>query len=66
VSFVVDVFLFAQARAITSVQPSKKISENYFYSASNLPYAHGCELASSLLLIAQGSPQEGAVEIGNS
>jgi hypothetical protein len=31
-----------------------------------LPYAHGCELASSRILIAQGSPQEEAVEIGNS
>jgi hypothetical protein len=52
------------AQAITGVPRYKK--ENYFYSASNLPYAHGCELATSRILIAQGSPQEEAVEIGNS
>jgi hypothetical protein len=51
---------------MTSVPTRKKIVENYFYSASNLPYAHGCDLASSRILIAQGSLQEEAVEIGNS
>jgi hypothetical protein len=40
--------------------------ENYFYSASNFPYAHGCELASSRQLKAQASHREEAVEIGNS
>jgi hypothetical protein len=44
----------------------KKYFKNYFYSASNFPYAHGCELASSRILKAQGSSQEEAVEIGNS
>jgi hypothetical protein len=39
---------------------------NYFYYASNFPYAHGCELATSRILIAQASPEEEAVEIGNS
>jgi len=51
---------------ITSVSPRKKIIENCFYSASNLPYAHGCELATSRILKAQGSPQEwDRLPIGN-
>jgi hypothetical protein len=52
--------------AITDVPPRQKILKNYFYSASNFPYAHGCELATSRILTAQGSPREEAVEIGNS
>jgi hypothetical protein len=59
-------FLLLPGWAITSVPPRKKISENCFYTASNFPYAHGCELATSRILKAQGSPQEEAVEIGNS
>jgi hypothetical protein len=48
------------------VPSGKKYFKNYFYSASNFPYAHGCELALSRILKAQGSPREEAVEIGNS
>jgi len=48
------------------VPARKKYFKNYFYTASNFPYAHGCELVSSRILKAQASPREEAVEIGNS
>jgi hypothetical protein len=63
---VVKAFFLRRQRTITAVPPRKKYLKNYFYTASNLPYAHGCELATSRILKAQGSPQEEAVEIGNS
>ena len=44
---------------------SKKFLKNYS-CIGIFPYSHGCELATSRILIAQGSPQEEAVEIGNS
>jgi hypothetical protein len=53
-------------KAVPSVTLREKISENYFYSASNFPYAHGCELAFQPNSESAGSPQEEAVEIGNS